>query len=119
MNKYEKGRRGEDIACKYLEAEGYLILERNYRGKTGEIDIIAKDKNVVVFIEVKSWKTISIIEAGFSVNIMKKRRIINSARQYMFENKEKISDSDIRFDFLFVDAVKDKIAHSKNIIIES
>jgi putative endonuclease len=110
---------GEDIVCKYLEEKGYLVIERNYRGKKGEIDIIARDGNIIVFIEVKSWKTIPISEAEFSMSIMKKRRIINSAEQYIFENSKKISNFDIRFDFIFVNTVKNTISHSKNIIMES
>ena len=119
MNRYKKGKEGEDIACKYLEKKGYLLIEKNYRGKKGEIDIIARDGNVIVFVEVKSWKTIPVSEAEFSISAMKKRRMINSAEQYIFENRKKISDSDIRFDFIFVDTLKNSIAHSKNIIMES
>jgi len=119
LNKYERGKEGEDIACKYLIEKGYLVIERNYRGKNGEIDIIARDGNVIVFIEVKSWKTIPVSEAGFSMSIMKKRRITKSAEQYIFENRKQISDFDIRFDFVFVDTVRNSITHSKNIIMES
>ena len=119
MNKYEKGKTGEDIACKYLTEKGYLIIERNYRGKRGEIDIIARDGNVFVFIEVKSWKTIPVSEAGFSMSVEKKRRITKSAEQYIFENRKQISDFDIRFDFIFIDAERNSVSHSKNIIMES
>ena len=52
--KKEFGNTGEDIATEYLEKQGYIILERNFYCKQGEIDIIAKDKNEVVFVEVKS-----------------------------------------------------------------
>ena len=119
MNKYKKGKEGEDVACNYLEREGYLVIERNYRSKRGEIDIIARDGNVIVFTEVKSWKTIPVSEAEFSINTMKKRRMIKSAEQYMFENSDKFSNFDIRFDFLFVNAATNSITHSKNIIMES
>ena len=50
--KKEFGNTGEDIATEYLEKQGYIILERNFYCKQGEIDIIAKDKNEVVFVEV-------------------------------------------------------------------
>ena len=118
MNKYKKGKQGEDIACKYLLDNGYLIVERNYRGKRGEVDIIARDGNVIVFIEVKSWKTIPFAEAEFSIGAMKKRRIVKSAEQYIFENNKQISGLDIRFDFVFIDVLKNSITHSKNIIME-
>ena len=119
MNRYKKGKEGEEIACKYLEEAGYLILEKNYRSRSGELDIIARDGNVIVFVEVKSWKTIPVLEAEFSINSMKKKRMIKTAEQYLFENNKKISNFDIRFDFIFVDTSKSSIAHNKNIIMES
>jgi len=119
LNRYKRGKNGEDIACEYLKEQGYFVIEKNYRGKRGEIDIIARDGNVIVFIEVKSWKTIPVSEAEFSMSIMKKRKIINTAEQYIFENNRQISGFDIRFDFVFVDMLKNSIFHSKNIIMES
>ncbi len=54
MNNREKGDIGEEIACYYLKKNGYLIQERNYQKKWGEIDIIAVKDNILHFIEVKS-----------------------------------------------------------------
>jgi len=50
----ETGRAGEAIAARHLEKKGYTILEKNFSNKFGEIDIIAKDKNILVFVEVKT-----------------------------------------------------------------
>ena len=58
INKREFGNIGEDIACKYLKNIGYRIIERNFSCKQGEIDIVAKDKNEYVFIEVKTRKNV-------------------------------------------------------------
>ncbi len=51
INKRLLGQRGEEIACKALEKEGYRILEKNFRCRQGEIDIIAEEKGVICFIE--------------------------------------------------------------------
>jgi putative endonuclease len=56
------GELGEDIACKFLEKHGFSIVERNYTRKCGEIDIIARKKNILYFIEVKS-KSVSSLPA--------------------------------------------------------
>ena len=50
---YELGKNGEELACKYLLQKGFVIIERNFRAQQGEIDIIAKEKDCMVFVEVK------------------------------------------------------------------
>ncbi len=56
MNRWNKdfGKRGEDLASEYLKDRGYKILQKNFKSKTGEIDIVALEKDVLVFIEVKT-----------------------------------------------------------------
>ncbi|MGI6587669.1 MAG: YraN family protein [Peptococcia bacterium] len=54
MDKISLGRKAEEIAVKYLEGQGYRIIERNFRCSFGEIDIIAEDVDVLVFVEVRS-----------------------------------------------------------------
>lgn len=75
MNKHEFGMRGEDIACKYIESHGGRILERNYRFKGGEIDVIYRDGNYIVFGEIKyrSGSTFGIAEEA--VDYKKQRTI--------------------------------------------
>lgn len=77
------GRRSEDFAKKKLQKLGYTILDQNYRTPFGEIDIIAKDKDTLVFIEVKARKT---VKQGYpieAVNWLKLKKIQNSALAYM------------------------------------
>ena len=57
MNGVEQGRRGEDLAVAFLLEQGYRILQRNWREKTGEIDIIAETDEFIVFVEVKTRTT--------------------------------------------------------------
>lgn len=54
MTNLKIGNYGEDLACKYLEEQGYELLERNFRIRGGEIDIIARDEEFLVFVEVKT-----------------------------------------------------------------
>lgn len=118
MNKNEKGKRGEDAACKYLLEKGYSIIKRNYRKKSGEIDIIAVCNNSLVFIEVKAWAKVPFDEAGFSINSAKMKKIINTAKQYIFDNNEAVLNMDIRFDFIFINALGGNIVHSQNVFAE-
>ena len=118
MNSYEKGKSGEDKACRYLEEKGFSILERNYRGKKGEIDIIARDKNCLVFIEVKSWGSVPFAEAGFSIGRIKKDRMISTVKQYIYLQGKNIKNLDLRFDFIFINPSLGTLTHSENVIGE-
>ena len=92
----ELGRIGELEAQKYLKENGYKIIETNYRCPLGEIDIIAKDKGELVFIEVKtrtSKKYGSPIEA---INKKKQNSIMKSAQFYL--NRKNLNDVNVRFD---------------------
>jgi len=66
-----KGHEGEQIACKFLKKRGYKVIEKNYKCKYGEIDIIAVEKNVLCFIEVKSRRS---IEYGLPEEYVDKRK---------------------------------------------
>ena len=83
MNGVEKGRRGEDLAVAFLLSKGYLILERNWRRKTGEIDIIAELSGTLVFCEVKSRTGLSCGTGAEAVDGRKQRRILRTALLYM------------------------------------
>ena len=72
MNRAERGRDGEDAAAALLEAHGYRIVARNVRLPRGEIDIIARDGNVVVFVEVKARASSSYGTAATAVDARKR-----------------------------------------------
>ena len=88
MDKRKLGANGEDIACKYLEKQGYKILERNkHYSRFCELDIIAKYKDTTVFVEVKTrtrqeGKELFVRPAA-AVNFEKRRHIRESARSYL------------------------------------
>ncbi|MBU1055906.1 MAG: YraN family protein [Proteobacteria bacterium] len=69
------GKEGESLAVLYLKKKGYKILEQNYRTKFGEIDIIAKEKNTLVFVEVKSRKTGGFGSPKYAVTPKKMKKI--------------------------------------------
>lgn len=80
---YSKGKKGEELVISYLKNLNYSILEVNYRTPIGEIDIIALDENILVFVEVKSRKSRKYGEAAEAVNMYKQQKIINTAMLYL------------------------------------
>ena len=108
------GLLGEDTAAAYLQGLGYIILERNWRFSKAEIDIICKDRDVLVFVEVKSKSYTYFGEPEDSVSAYKETLIIDAANRYM----EKIAhDWAIRFDIvsiLFDKKRNPKITHFKD-----
>ena len=77
------GQRGEAAAVTHLQQCGYQILERNYRTNFGEIDVIAKDDDCIVFVEVKARKTKSYGDPKSAVTALKQRKVSMVALQYL------------------------------------
>ncbi|NOY63870.1 MAG: YraN family protein [Nitrospirae bacterium] len=92
------GKEGERFAARFLKKNGYRILACNYRTALGEIDIIAKDGNQIVFIEVKTRKGDTCIAPEESVNWQKQQRIKRLALLYL--KKHKLHDIPVRFDVI-------------------
>ena len=99
MHNKLSGGCGEDAACNYLKKHGYKIVERNYRCKFGEIDIIARKKGVLIFAEVKTRTSDEYGTPAQAVTYYKRKNVINSAHMYVLKNP---TDSDIRFDIIEV-----------------
>lgn len=102
MNKRKIGDEHEKIAATYLEDNGYIILEKNYRCRNAEIDIIAKDDNYICFVEVKYRKTDNCGGAAEAVDYRKQRRITMAALYYMQKNNYN-EWTPSRFDVLAID----------------
>ena len=96
-----RGERAERIACAYLSAHGYELIERNVRFPVGEIDIVAKEGSALCFVEVRSASSIAWGGAAASVTPPKQRRIIRAARWYL--QSCRLSYLDIRFDVAAID----------------
>ena len=91
---------GEELAFQYLKRRGYKVLLRNYGSPLGEIDLIAKEKGALVFIEVKTRSSEAMGLPSESVTAMKRRQILKSARYYIA--RYGIHDVPCRFDVVSV-----------------
>jgi len=100
MNKTprELGIEAENAAAAYLERRGVSIITRNYRRRWGEVDIIAMDSDVLVFIEVKAGRNQVVSPPALRVGYRKQRRLISAAKQFLQENA--LNPEAVRFDVL-------------------
>jgi putative endonuclease len=96
-----RGVAGEDLACEHLEKQGWVILERNYVCRAGELDIVARDDGTLVFVEVKERADSSHGAAVEAVTGPKRRRVIRAALRWASAHGE--SDSRVRFDVVAID----------------
>jgi len=95
------GQRWEALAAKHLEAAGYVIRERNFRGRTGEIDLVAEESGVLCFIEVKGRSDTGFGLPAESVTAHKQRRIARAAQEYLLRRRLP-SSTRCRFDVVSV-----------------
>ena len=113
MQKNTYGTRGEIIASNYLISKGYTIVERNYKNKIGEIDIIAKQGNTIVFVEVKTRMSRGFGDPLEAVNNKKQQKIRNVATTYLMKIKK--LNSPCRFDVVSILGDTDEdIIHIEN-----
>lgn len=110
MNKKEIGKQKEQQAVEFLQNKGYRILYQNYRTKIGEIDIVAKDNNTIVFIEVRSREYDTLGRPEESVNKRKQSKIAKVASLFLATYPD--SYESVRFDVVAI--LKDKIVHIEN-----
>ena len=118
MNNRTYGNWGEEQAVLYIEKLGYQLLGRNFRNRLGEIDIIAKDKETICFIEVKTRYSLAKGKPFESVNYQKKRKLINLALSYLKYNYQTTSIKS-RFDVISIiqhTYTEYEIKHIKNAI---
>ena len=113
------GRKGEDKADLYLKSEGFEIIQRNYRTRQGEIDIIATKGEFLVFVEVKTLphgdtKTLEAV-----LGKIKRKRIVETAKYFMSKYRQ-YNDRYIRFDVIVVDMPgSPQIYHIENALSEN
>lgn len=101
------GARGEDEAARFLEKKGYKVLERNFRCRYGEIDIVARDGKTVVFVEVKTRGSEAFGAPLSSVDARKQKKIALAAHFYIETNR--LVDADLRFDAIGIEDREGKL----------
>lgn len=101
MKKLEIGRLGEDYACKILENKGFTVTARNYHTRRGEVDIIAENTDLILFVEVKTRKANSLVSGEDAVNQVKRRKICLAAMDFLLKNPK---DKQPRFDVIAITA---------------
>lgn len=109
------GREAEALACRYLEGNGLEVVARNYRALRGELDIICRDGDFWVFVEVKARSTDRYGGAAWAVPRAKQEQVAKVARHYLMANGL-YGNAPCRFDVVLVDAEKSpyRVTHVPN-----
>ncbi len=94
----QTGVEGEDLAAQYLESQGLSIVERNYHTRYGEIDLIARQGDTWVFVEVKTRAYVSPLSAAEAVTRSKQKKMVGAALSFM--KKRRLHEENMRFDVL-------------------
>ena len=102
LNKRKEGARYEKLAQEYLKAQGYRILESNFRSRYAEIDVVAREGKYLVFVEVKQRSTRALGSGSEAVDGRKQFRISMAARYYLYKNHVDPS-MPVRFDVVSID----------------
>src|ERR1700752_3938445 len=95
------GKSGEDLACRELERRGYVIVARRYRVRGGELDVIARDGETMVFVEVKTRVGRMFGEAAEAVTPLKQLRMTRLAEEYLMRHR--LGDCPCRFDVVAIE----------------
>jgi putative endonuclease len=109
------GERGEAIAEAYLRGQGFTILEKNYRCKSGEVDIVARERDTIVFVEVKARRNLAYGPPQLAVTPFKQRQISRTALTWLAHRKK--ANANARFDVIAIltpDHEVPQIEHIRN-----
>lgn len=107
------GTKGEEMACRFLESKGYIILERNWRWRKLELDIIATINDELIIVEVKTRRNNNFGEPENAITDYKIKNIINAADVYVKKNR---TDMSVRFDIISITGTDEdsEIKHIEN-----
>ncbi|MGF1908938.1 YraN family protein [Vibrio kasasachensis] len=118
LSKLSKGFYFESEAEKHLTACGLKLIGRNFRTKSGEIDLIMRDKETIIFVEVRYRKNTQYGHAAETITFKKQQRIIKSANIWLLKQGLSIYSTDIRFDVVAVHKNGAQIEWIKNAITQ-
>lgn len=113
MNHIDLGRYCEELASQWMQDQGYQIIKRNFRGSQGEIDLICRKRETLVFAEVKHIGKSGIESLAQLVGARKQAKILLTAKEFLLTDL-KYENLLIRFDVLGIDADKISINHLEN-----
>lgn len=99
----QPGQEAENLAAEFLQRQGLKLVERNFRCRLGEIDLIMKDRNTLVFVEVRLRKNNHFGGAGASITSHKQGKLIRAAQHYL---QQQTAQPPCRFDALLLDGGK-------------
>lgn len=102
--------KGEKIAAKYLQKLGYKILDHNFQGRDFEIDLIARKKDLIIFVEVKRRTSSFFMEPVESINKKKRSDMIKGAKYYLISN-DLYDKVDVRFDVIVIRGKEGNLDH--------
>ncbi len=111
------GNEGEETACQFLKDNGIQVVERNFRTRYGELDIICKDGKLLIFVEVKAKNTDNFGKPYEMVTGRKKRKLIATAKNYLLDKGINPEKSDWRIDIISISKGKE-IQWLKNAVTE-
>ncbi len=118
INTKEIGNEGENKALEFLLRNGYELLHKNWRTRFGEIDIIVKKDNLIVFVEVKSLPKGNLDYLSKVLNKDKQERIIKTSKRFLLNNRQ-YSNSYIRYDVIVIDMPgMSEVYHIENAFME-
>ena len=102
MTNKQTGEDGENRATEYLISKGFAIIERNWRTKGGEVDIIAFKNDILVFVEVKTLPNGTPDMIQRELNNQKRERIIKTSKRFLLNHRQ-YSNSYVRYDVIVID----------------
>ena len=100
MSNSDRARRGEDAAAAYLERIGLAVVDRNWRCRSGEVDIVAIDGTALVIIEVKTRRSARAGTPDEAVSPTKQKQLVRVARHYVSDSG--LDDAEVRFDVISI-----------------